>query len=93
MGEKNVAPVPLINFHIWKKWLDSKMKNETSLSTVDDLAQKSIESDLSMVTETLAKITALQGDKDKAERMYQQLILKNPEKSDYFAQQIENLKD
>ena len=46
-----------------------------------------------IATETLADIYATQGHKDKAIEIYQQLILKNPEKHIYFAAQIDRLKD
>jgi len=45
-----------------------------------------------IVTETLADIYATQGHKDKAIEIYQQLILKYPEKRIYFAAQIDRLK-
>jgi len=37
-------------------------------------------------------LIAAQGKKDKAIKIYQQLMLKNPQKSSYFAAQIEKLK-
>ena len=43
-------------------------------------------------TETLADIYAMQGNKDKAIKIYEQLILKYPEKNIYFAAQIKRLK-
>ena len=46
-----------------------------------------------IATETLADIYATQGHKDKAIEIYQQLILKNPEKHIYFAAQIDRLKE
>jgi tetratricopeptide (TPR) repeat protein len=46
-----------------------------------------------IVTETLADIYATQGHKDKAIEIYQQLILKYPEKHIYFAAQIERFKE
>jgi len=44
-----------------------------------------------IATETLADIYESQGHKDKAIEIYQQLILKNPEKDIYFARQIDRL--
>ncbi|MBS1683804.1 MAG: hypothetical protein JSS76_03565 [Bacteroidetes bacterium] len=49
--------------------------------------------DYSMVTETLAKVYERQGLVDKAIAAYEQLSLKNPEKSAYFAVHIERLKN
>ena len=46
-----------------------------------------------IATELLADIYATQGHKDKAIEIYQQLILKYPEKHIYFAAQIERLKE
>lgn len=46
-----------------------------------------------MVSETLAGIYARQGDLDKARRAYEQLALKYPEKSSYFAALIKKLEE
>lgn len=46
-----------------------------------------------IATETLARIYAEQGHFQRAIKIYQQLMLKFPEKSRYFAAQIKNLEN
>ncbi|WP_306640307.1 hypothetical protein [Sanyastnella coralliicola] len=61
--------------------------------TTHDLAKMSVVEDEEMVTETMAKIYAMQGNQRKAIKAYKLLSLKFPEKSIYFANQIKKLRD
>jgi tetratricopeptide (TPR) repeat protein len=56
------------------------------------VAKESIDLQAMPVSETLAKIFAVQGNYPKAIFAYEQLILLNPEKKAFFASQIEELK-
>jgi len=55
------------------------------------LIGKSVKTDTGLVSETLANLLVSQGKNKKAIKMYEQLSLKFPEKSAYFAAQIRKL--
>ena len=59
----------------------------------EKMAKKSLEDKEGMVSDTLARIYINQGNYSKAIDAYERLILKYPEKSDYFAARIEKVKD
>jgi hypothetical protein len=60
---------------------------------VEDISKPFVEHDGGFVTETLAKIYISQGYYSKAIDIYEKLSLKFPEKSSYFASQIEKVKE
>jgi tetratricopeptide (TPR) repeat protein len=68
------------------------LKPHTLPENQEDLASGSSRINKNPVSETFAKILLLQGKKDKAIEIYEQLILKFPEKKAYFAAEIDKLK-
>ena len=69
-----------------------KLGNNKFFTPAIDAKQSLLENE-HLVTETLAKIYALQGNISKAIRAYEILSLKFPQKSVYFASLIEKLKN
>ena len=66
---------------------------ETGKQIVEDISKPFTEVEGGFVTETLAKIYINQGYYSKAIDIYEKLSLKFPEKSSYFASQIEIVKE
>lgn len=73
---------------------DPKIRpSKTDFFSPVNMARLSVVEDGNFVTETLANVYAKQGNYTKAIKAYENLILKYPEKSAYFAAQIYSLKE
>lgn len=64
----------------------------TPALSAHELAERSVSENKDVISETLARLLAKQGYRDKAINMYQRLCLAFPEKSAFFAAEIEKLK-
>ncbi|GAB4023844.1 hypothetical protein [Spirosoma koreense] len=82
--------------------IESFIKNEPRISPVkakinepveqEDLTKRTKAVGGGLITESFAKILAKQGKVEKAVEIYQQLMVKNPEKKAYFAAKISELR-
>ena len=75
-------------FTDWLKKLDSRLVTDQPINTTE-----SIESDEELVSQELAELLENQGHFQEALKMFEKLILTNPEKSTLFAQKISELKE
>lgn len=79
------------------KAIEAFLNNNKEISAIQPkdsvkAAPPTLESELDLVSETLAQIFIKQGNFDKAKEIYTKLTLKYPEKRDYFAALIKKLK-
>ena len=88
----------------FSKWLltfkktdiDKKIEKEEKAAkrkAIEASANKSIKKSSQIISEPLADLLASQGHFDEAKKMYEQMMMKYPEKSSYFASKInQNIK-
>ncbi len=74
--------------------VQSTDNNQEDISLkVEKSIRQSTKKEFKIVTETMAKVYAKQGDKNRAIEIYRQLIIQNPKKSIYYTNKIEDLKN
>jgi regulator of replication initiation timing len=86
---------PLPKDQMLEDFLDQKevpAQGHVTFYNPEDSARRSVEDNEDILSETLARLVAAQGKKDRAIKIYQKLMLKYPQKSSYFASQIEKLR-
>jgi len=76
-----------------KKEKKSKKKKKSRKEKIRDEAMESVKESSDILSETLAGLLAQQGSKKKAIKMYERLSLIFPEKSGFFAEKIEKLRN
>ena len=81
----------LIDLFIRNEPTIGPIRQEDEHRGVKELAKESLVEDASLITETMARIYAGQGQIGRARRAYKLLALKYPEKSVYFAAQSKKL--
>lgn len=74
----------------WRQ-IKIKAKKKKKKSEAEQIAAKSVKLSNEIASETLARLLEKQGYFRKAVKMYERLSLENPQKSDFFAAQIEKL--
>ena len=90
---KKLKNLALIDKIIEKSPGQIKIKDDQKFYSPENNAKESLLENEHLVSETLAKIYALQGSVNKAVRAYEILSLKFPQKSAYFASLIQKLKN
>ena len=88
--EQRLRPASLDVLH--PKPMDKIEETPKVVGIAQQYAERSVAENQDVISETLAKLYAKQGYRDKSAQMYARLALLFPEKSAYFAAEIDKLK-
>jgi tetratricopeptide (TPR) repeat protein len=95
-GESSVSDVMEVQFgsgEVIARFLSNSKREKTAFFDPERMAKRSLDDSGGLVSDTLARIYINQGNLDKALEAYEQLILKYPEKSGYFAARIQKVEE
>ncbi len=95
LGTDSLSPESLTNDDLIEQFIKTnpRLKPPQMIQgEQEDISLKSLEEPEDLITEPIAKIYLSQGFSDKAISIYEKLSLKYPEKSSYFAGQIQEIK-
>ncbi len=81
------------SFEDWLKNSSKKKHVKITKSLISQNVEKSVKNDLTLTTETLAKIYTDQGHYERAIQAYEVLCLKYPKKSGFFANRIKEIRN
>ncbi len=92
ISEKMVSPLPATDFLEEEADEPADKESPKTSGLAQQLAERSVAENQDVISETLAKLYAKQGYRDKSAQMYARLALLFPDKSAYFAAEIDKLK-
>ncbi len=93
LSEVKMDPKKSLQREIINRFIEHNPKIEPSKKTGGTIFMREYEPENALMTETLAKIYAEQKQYQKAIQAYKILILKNPEKSGFFADRIRKIEN